>query len=71
MRKKFTSLILILILAFTMTQTAYATSISDLQKQRQEKENEKKGTQNQLDSLNDQINDLSGEKRMWMPKSAV
>ena len=62
MRKKFTSLILILILAFTMTQTAYATSISDLQKQRQEKENEKKGTQNQLDSLNDQINDLSGEK---------
>lgn len=62
MRKKFTSLILILILAFTMTQTAYATSISDLQKQRQEKENEKKGTQNRLDSLNDQINDLSGEK---------
>lgn len=45
-----------------MTQTAYATSISDLQKQRQEKENQKKGTQNQLDSVNDQINDLSGEK---------
>lgn len=32
------------------------------QKQRQEKENQKKGTQNQLDSVNDQINDLSGEK---------
>ena len=45
-----------------MTQTAYATSISDLQKQRQEKENQKKGTQSQLDSVNDQINDLSGEK---------
>lgn len=62
MRKKFTSLILILILALSTTHTAYATSISDLQKQRQEKENEKKGTQGQLDSLNDQINDLSGEK---------
>ena len=62
MRKKFTSLILILILALSTTHTAYATSVSDLQKQRQEKENEKKGTQNQLDSLNDQINDLSGEK---------
>lgn len=62
MRKKFTSLILILILALSTTHTAYATSVSDLQKQRQEKENEKKGTQGQLDSLNDQINDLSGEK---------
>ena len=62
MRKKFTSLILILILALPTTHTAYATSVSDLQKQRQEKENEKKGTQGQLDSLNDQINDLSGEK---------
>lgn len=62
MRKKLTSLILILILALSTTHTAYATSISDLQKQRQEKENEKKGTQGQLDSLNDQINDLSGEK---------
>lgn len=62
MRKKFTSLILILILALSTTYTAYATSVSDLQKQRQEKENEKKGTQGQLDSLNDQINDLSGEK---------
>lgn len=55
---------LILILALSTTHTAYATSVSDLQKQRQEKENEKKGTQGQLDSLNDQINDLSGEKRM-------
>ena len=62
MRKKFTSLILILILALSTTHTAYATSVSDLQKQRQEKENEKKGTQGRLDSLNDQINDLSGEK---------
>lgn len=62
MRKKLTSLILILILALSTTHTVYATSISDLQKQRQEKENEKKGTQGQLDSLNDQINDLSGEK---------
>ena len=62
MRKKFTSLILILILALSTTHTAYATSVSDLQKQRQEKENEKKGTQGQLDSLNDQINDLSVEK---------
>ena len=62
MRKKFTSLILILILALSTTHTEYATSVSDLQKQRQEKENEKKGTQGQLDSLNDQINDLSGEK---------
>ena len=62
MRKKFTSLILILILALSTTHTAYATSVSDLQKQRQEKDNEKKGTQGQLDSLNDQINDLSGEK---------
>ena len=62
MRKKFTSLILILILALSTTHTAYATSVSDLQKQRQAKENEKKGTQGQLDSLNDQINDLSGEK---------
>ena len=62
MRKKFTSLILILILALSTTHTAYATSVSDLQKHRQEKENEKKGTQGQLDSLNDQINDLSGEK---------
>lgn len=62
MRKKFTSLILILILALSTTHTAYATSVSDLQKQRQEKENEKKGTQGKLDSLNDQINDLSGEK---------
>ena len=62
MRKKFTSLILILILALSTTHTAYATSVSDLQKQRHEKENEKKGTQGQLDSLNDQINDLSGEK---------
>ena len=62
MRKKFFSLLLIFILAISMTQTAYATSISDLQKQRQEKENQKKGTQNQLDSVNDQINDLSGEK---------
>lgn len=62
MRKKFTSLILILILVLSTTHTAYATSVSDLQKQRQEKENEKKGTQGQLDSLNDQINDLSGEK---------
>ena len=62
MRKKFTSLILILILALSTTHTAYATSVSDLQKQRQEKENEKKGTQGQLDSLNDQINDLSGGK---------
>ena len=62
MRTKFTSLILILILALSTTHTAYATSVSDLQKQRQEKENEKKGTQGQLDSLNDQINDLSGEK---------
>lgn len=62
MRKKFTSLILILILALSTTHTAYATSVSDLQKQWQEKENEKKGTQGQLDSLNDQINDLSGEK---------
>ena len=62
MRKKFTSLILILILALSTTHTAYATSVSDLQKQRQEKENEKKGPQGQLDSLNDQINDLSGEK---------
>lgn len=62
MRKKFFSLLLIFILAISMTQTAYATSISDLQKQRQEKENQKKGTQSQLDSVNDQINDLSGEK---------
>lgn len=62
MRKKFFSLLLIFILALSMTQTAYATSISDLQKQRQEKENQKKGTQGQLDSVNDQINDLSGEK---------
>ena len=62
MRKKFFSLLLIFILALSMTQTAYATSISDLQKQRQEKENQKKGTQSQLDSVNDQINDLSGEK---------
>lgn len=62
MRKKFFSLLLIFILAISMTQTVYATSISDLQKQRQEKENQKKGTQNQLDSVNDQINDLSGEK---------
>ena len=62
MRKKFFSLLLIFILAISMTQTAYATSISDLQKQRQEKENQKKGTQNQLESVNDQINDLSGEK---------
>lgn len=62
MRKKFFSLLLIFILAISMTQTAYATSISDLQKQRQEKENQKKGTQNQLDSVNDQINALSGEK---------
>ncbi|WP_242991597.1 C40 family peptidase [Eisenbergiella massiliensis] len=53
---------MIFILAISMTQTAYATSISDLQKQRQEKENQKKGTQSQLDSVNDQINDLSGEK---------
>ena len=62
MRKKFFSLLSIFILAISMTQTAYATSISDLQKQRQEKENQKKGTQSQLDSVNDQINDLSGEK---------
>ena len=62
MRKKFFSLLLIFILAISMTQTVYATSISDLQKQRQEKENQKKGTQSQLDSVNDQINDLSGEK---------
>lgn len=62
MRKKFFSLLLIFILAISMTQTAYATNISDLQKQRQEKENQKKGTQSQLDSVNDQINDLSGEK---------
>ena len=64
MRKKFFSLLLIFILAISMTQTAYATSISDLQKQRQEKENQKKGTQSQLDSVNDQI------KRMtWMHRS--
>lgn len=62
MRKKFFSLLLIFILAISMTQTAYATSISDIQKQRQEKENQKKGTQSQLDSVNDQINALSGEK---------
>lgn len=69
MRKKFFSLLLIFILAISMTQTAYATSISDLQKQRQEKENQKKGTQNQLDSVNDQINDLSGERMTWMHRS--
>ena len=35
------------------------------------KENEKKGTQGQLDSLNDQINDLSGEKEDVEPRSAA
>ena len=62
MRKKFFSLLLIFILAISMTQTAYATSISDLQEAEAGKRKPEKGTQSQLDSVNDQINDLSGEK---------
>lgn len=62
MRKRLFSLFLIAALALGMAQTAYATSSSDLQRQRQEKENQKKSTQSELDAVNEDIDDLAGEK---------
>lgn len=62
MRKKLLCLVLSLILSSGCVQTVYATSSGDLKKQREEKENQQKATQNELDALNDQIGDLTGEK---------
>lgn len=61
MRKKFFSLFLILLLAAASAQTAYATS-NDLRRQRQEMENQRNNAQGALDSLNEDIDSLSGEK---------
>lgn len=62
MRKKFFSLFLILLLAAASAQTAYATSSSDLRRQRQEMENQRRSAQGALDSLNEDIDSLAGEK---------
>ena len=62
MRKKLFSLFLALMTAALSVQPVYATSSSELKKQRQEKESQKNSTQSELDALNDQISDLSGEK---------
>ncbi len=61
MRKKFFSLFLLLLLLAASAQTVYATS-NDLRRQRQEMENQRKNTQGALDSLNEDIDSLSGEK---------
>lgn len=61
MRKKFFSLFLLLLLFAASAQTVYATS-NDLRRQRQEMENQRKNTQGALDSLNEDIDSLSGEK---------
>ena len=58
MRKKLFSLFLLV----TSVQPVYATSSSELKKQREEKESQKNSTQSELDAINDQISDLSGEK---------
>ena len=62
MRKKLFSLFLLVMVAVTSVQPVYATSSSELKKQREEKESQKNSTQSELDALNDQISDLSGEK---------
>ena len=62
MRKKLFSLFLALMTAALSVQPVYATSSSELKKQRQEKESQKNSTQSELDAINDQISDLSGEK---------
>ncbi|HIY59163.1 MAG TPA: C40 family peptidase [Candidatus Eisenbergiella pullistercoris] len=62
MRKKLFSLFLLVMVAVTSVQPVYATSSSELKKQREEKESQKNSTQSELDAINDQISDLSGEK---------
>ena len=62
MRKKLFSLFLLIMVAFISVQPVHATSSSELKKQREEKESQKKSTQSELDAINDQISDLSGEK---------
>ena len=64
MQKKTAARFLALMLAVSMlpVQPVYATTSSEIHQQKEEKEKEKANTQKELDYINTQIGDLSGEK---------